>query len=279
MLPKINPTKTKSWRKLKEHYRVMKNRHMLDLFRQDPERFSRFSLRLRRSSSWTISKNIMTKETLRLLLGLCRECRLKEAIEKMFTGDAINETERRAVLHVALRNRSNTPIVVNGSDVMPEVNAVLGQMKRFSDAVISGTWKGYTGKPITDIVNIGIGGSDLGPVMVTEALRPYWKPHLHPHFVSNVDGTHIVETLKNLSPETTLFIVASKTFTTQETMTNALTARKWFLDSARSESLVKHHFVAISTNETGGQESSASIRRTCSGSGIGWAEDIPSGLR
>jgi glucose-6-phosphate isomerase len=248
MLPKIDPTKTKSWKKLKEHYRVMKNRTMVDLFRQDPKRFSRFSATFE-DILIDYSKNIITQETLRLLLGLARECKLKEAIERMFTGDGINETEGRAVLHVALRNRSNTPINVNGSDVMPEVNAVLGQMKRFSNAVISGNWKGYTGKTITDIVNIGIGGSDLGPLMVTEALRPYWKPHLHPHFVSNVDGTHIVETLKTLSPETTLFIIASKTFTTQETMTNALTARKWFLDSAKSESLVKHHFVAISTNE------------------------------
>jgi glucose-6-phosphate isomerase len=248
MLPKIDPTKTKSWKKLKEHYRVMKNRTMVDLFRQDPKRFSRFSVTFE-DILVDYSKNIITQETLRLLLGLARECKLKEAIERMFIGDAINETEGRAVLHVALRNRSNTPINVNGSDVMPEVNAVLGQMKRFSNAVISGNWKGYTGKTITDIVNIGIGGSDLGPLMVTEALRPYWKPHLHPHFVSNVDGTHIVETLKTLSPETTLFIIASKTFTTQETMTNALTARKWFLDSAKSESLVKHHFVAISTNE------------------------------
>jgi glucose-6-phosphate isomerase len=248
MLPKINPTKTKSWKKLKEHYRVMKNRSMLDLFRQDPKRFLRFSLRFE-DILVDYSKNMMTKETLHLLLGLARECKLKEAIERMFTGDEINETEGRAVLHVALRNRSNTPIHVNGSDVMPEVNAVLGQMKRFSDAFISGNWKGYTGKTMTDIVNIGIGGSDLGPLMVTEALRPYWKSHLRPHFVSNVDGTHIVETLKTLSPETTLFIIASKTFTTQETMTNAMTARKWFLDSAKSESLVKHHFVAISTNE------------------------------
>jgi glucose-6-phosphate isomerase len=248
MLPKINPTRTKSWKKLKDHYRVMKDRHMMDLFRQDPERFSRFSLTFE-DLLVDCSKNIMTRETVRLLLGLARECRLKETIERMFTGDEINETERRAVLHVALRNRSNNPIHLNGSDVMPEVNAVLGQMKRFSDALNSGNWKGYTGKTITDVVNIGIGGSDLGPVMVTEALRPYWKLHLRPHFVSNVDGTHIVETLKKLSSETTLFIIASKTFTTQETMTNALTARKWFLDSAKSESLIKHHFVAISTNE------------------------------
>jgi glucose-6-phosphate isomerase len=162
----------------------------------------------------------------------------------MFNGDQINETEGRVVLHVALRNRSNTPIHVNGSDVMPEVNAVLGQMKRFSNAVISGQWKGYTGQSITDIVNIGIGGSDLGPVMVTEALRPYWKPQIRAHFVSNVDGTHIAETLKTVSPETCLFIIASKTFTTQETMTNALTARKWFLDSAKNECKVQRHFVA-----------------------------------
>ena len=209
MLPKISPTKTKSWKKLREHYKVMKNRHMLDLFRQDPERFSRFSLTFE-DTLVDFSKNIMTRETVRLLLGLCRECKLKETIERMFSGDEINETEKRAVLHVALRNRSNTPILLNGNDVMPEVNAVLGQMKRFSESIISGGWKGYTGKPITDIVNIGIGGSDLGPVMVTEALRPYWKPHLHPHFVSNVDGTHIVETLKDLSPDTTLFIIASK---------------------------------------------------------------------
>lgn len=248
MLPKINPTKTKSWKGLREHYRTMKHSHMVDFFRQDPERFSRFSIRFE-DILLDYSKNIVNGETMGLLQGLARECMLKEAIERMFTGDEINQTEGRAVLHVALRNRSNTPIAVSGRDVMPEVNAVLDQMKRFSDAVISGDWKGYMGKAITDIVNIGIGGSDLGPVMVTETLRPYWKPRLHPHFVSNVDGTHVVETLKTLSPETTLFIIASKTFTTQETMTNALTARKWFLDSAKSESWIKHHFVAISTNE------------------------------
>jgi len=248
MLPKINPTKTKSWKKLKEHYKVMKNRHMVDLFRRDLKRFSRFSLRFE-DVVVDYSKNIITQETLRLLLGLARECKLKGAIERMFTGDEINETEKRAVLHVALRNRSNTPIYVGGIDVMPAVNAVLKQMEQFSESVLSGQWKGYTGKGMTDVVNIGIGGSDLGPVMATEALKPYWKPHLHPHFVSNVDGTHIVETLKPLSPETTLFIIASKTFTTQETMTNALTAKRWFLDVAKDESRVKNHFVAISTNE------------------------------
>jgi len=248
MLAKINPTKTKVWKKLKEHYQRMRNRHMVDLFRQDPKRFSRFSVRFE-DILLDYSKNIITQETLRLLLGLARECKVGEAIKKMFTGDKINETEKRAVLHVALRNRSNTPIYVDGGDVMPEVNAVLKHMERFAESILSGQWRGYTGRGITDVVNIGIGGSNLGPVMVTEALKPYWKPHVHPHFVSNVDGTHIVEALKNLSPETTLFIISSKTFTTQETMTNALTARRWFLDFAKDESRVKDHFVAISTNE------------------------------
>ena len=248
MLPKINPTKTESWQKLKEHHREMKKVRMTDLFRSERQRFSRFSVNFE-DFLVDYSKNLLTRETVRLLLGLARECRVKEAIERMFTGDEINETEKRAALHVALRNRSNTPIEVNGRDVMPEVNAVLGQMKRFSEGVISGDWKGYTGKPITDVVNIGIGGSDLGPVMVTEALKPHWKPRLRPHFVSNIDGTHITETLKTLSPETTLFIIASKTFTTQETMTNARTARAWFLNAAKRESLIQHHFVAISTNE------------------------------
>jgi len=167
----------------------------------------------------------------------------------MFSGEKINETEHRAALHVALRNRSDQPLFVNGSDVMPEVNAVLKQMKRVSDDILSGQWKGYTGKPIQDIVNIGIGGSDLGPFMVTEALKPYWHPRLHPHFVSNVDKAHIGETLKKISSETTLFLIASKTFTTQETLTNARTARRWFLDTAKNLSSLGHHFVGISTNE------------------------------
>jgi glucose-6-phosphate isomerase len=226
----------------------MKKVRVAELFRLDRRRFHHFSVSFE-DILVDYSKNILTGETVRLLLGLARECRVRKAIEGMFTGEAINETEKRAVLHVALRNRSNAPIAVNGRDVMPEVNAVLGQMKRFSGAVISGEWKGYTGRPITDVVNIGIGGSDLGPVMVTEALKPYWKPGLRPHFVSNIDGTHISETLKKLSPETALFIIASKTFTTQETMTNARTARKWFLEAAKSDARVKHHFVALSTNE------------------------------
>jgi glucose-6-phosphate isomerase len=248
MLPKINPTKTQSWKTLKAHYREMSHCHMVELFQNDPERFSKFSMAFE-GILVDYAKNLINEKTMNLLMDLAGECKLKDAIERTFAGDRINETEKRSVLHVALRNRSNTPILVDGSDVMPEVNAVLEQMKRFSDALISGARKGYTGKPITDIVNIGIGGSDLGPVMVTEALKPYWKPHLRPHFVSNIDGTHIAETLKEVSPETTLFIIASKTFTTQETMTNALTARRWFLEAAKNESWIKHHFVAISTHE------------------------------
>ena len=275
MLPKINPIKTSAWKSLKEHHREMNQVHLTDLFRQDPRRFSRFSVTFE-DILVDYSKNIITRETRRLLLGLARECRLKEAIRKMFTGEAINETEGRAVLHVALRNRANTPIQVNGRDVMPEVNAVLGQMKRFSEAVTSGNWKGYTGRAITDIVNLGIGGSDLGPVMVTEALKPYWKPHLRPHFVSNIDGTHLAETLKTVSPETTLFIVASKTFTTQETMTNAGTARRWFLDSAKTNPEL-NAISPPSPRMKRPSKPSGSIRRTCSDSGIGWAGGIPSG--
>ena len=248
MLPKVHPTKTQAWKKLKEHFKEMKNRHMVDLFREDPGRFDRFSIRWE-NFLIDYSKNILREETLRLLLDLARECRLPEAIGKMFAGEKINETENRAVLHVALRNRTHDPILLGGRDVMPEVNAVLGQMERFSADLIEGRWRGFTGKEITDIVNIGIGGSDLGPVMVTEALKPYWKPRIQPHFVSNIDGTHIAETLKKLSPETTLFMISSKSFTTQETMTNAHSARNWFLQTAKEESFVKQHFVAISTHE------------------------------
>ena len=194
------------------------------------------------------SKNNISQDTKTLLLQLAHETQLEAAIAAMFAGEAINETEGRAVLHTALRNRADTPVLVAGQDVMPEINAVLERMEVFSNKIISGQWRGYTGRAITDIVNIGIGGSDLGPVMVTEALRPYWKPNMHVHFVSNVDGTHIAETLKRVDPETTLFMVASKTFTTQETMANAHTARNWFLDAAKDEKLVAGHFVALSTN-------------------------------
>ncbi|MBI5056368.1 MAG: glucose-6-phosphate isomerase [Nitrospirae bacterium] len=247
MLEKINPAETSAWKKLQQHYEVMKDRHMFDLFREDTGRFQKFSLR-HEDIFADYSKNIITGETMGLLRQLAQEVNLKDAIEKMFSGDKINETENRAVLHTALRNRSQTPVYVDGKNVMPDINFVLEQIEYFSDTVISGGWKGYTGKSITDIVNIGIGGSDLGPVMVTEALKPYCAPHLKTHFVSNIDGTHIAETLKKVSPETTLFMIASKTFTTQETMTNAHTARKWFLDSAKNEAYIKRHFAAISTN-------------------------------
>lgn len=247
MFNRIDPVKTKTWQKLKSHYKNMQKMHMRDLFDKDPARFSKFSLKFE-DIFVDYSKNIITTDTLKLLFALAREVKLKEAIAAMFAADKINETENRAVLHTALRNRANTPVYLDGKDVMPEVNKVLRQMEVFSRKIISGEWKGYTGKAITDIVNIGIGGSDLGPVMVTEALMPYRLPHIKAHFVSNVDATHIAETLKIASPETTLFFIASKTFTTQETMANAHTARKWFLDKAGNTDSIKNHFVAISTN-------------------------------
>ncbi len=250
MLAHINPTRTDAWKKLKAHYGTMKNRPMRDLFQEDPDRFARYSLRFE-DILLDYSKNIITEETRRLLLALAAEVHLPGAIEKMFTGDLINETENRAVLHVALRNLSGGPIYLDGRDVMADVQRALGQMEAFTAQILSGAWRGYTGQRITDIVNIGIGGSDLGPVMVTEALKPYWQPGIRPHFVSNIDGTQITETLKGLAPERTLFMIASKTFTTQETMTNAHTARQWFLAAAGDEGLVRKHFVAISTNEAG----------------------------
>ena len=247
MLAKINPTKTKSWQNLHRHYEKTKNVHMRELFAEDPRRFNKFSIRFN-DLMVDYSKNRITEETLTGLISLAEECELKNAIENMFSGATINETENRSVLHIALRNKDNTPIVVDGQDVMPEVNAVLKKMENFSNSVIKGDWKGYSGKKITDIVNIGIGGSDLGPVMVTEALKAYAKEGISVHFVSNIDGTHLVETLKWLNPETTLFMIASKTFTTQETMTNAFSARRWFLKAARDPAHVARHFVAISTN-------------------------------
>jgi glucose-6-phosphate isomerase len=221
---------------------------MRKLFSEDKERFSKFSLSFK-DIVLDYSKNIITDKTMSLLVDLAKEAKLKEAIKEMFKGQKINETENRAVLHVALRNRSNAPIKVDGKDVMPEVNEVLSQMKKFSNKVSSGKWMGYTHKPISDVVNIGIGGSDLGPVMVTEALKPYKKKKINLHFVSNVDATQIAETLKGLDPEKTLFIIASKTFTTQETMTNAHTARRWFMSLAKEERHIRRHFVAVSTNE------------------------------
>ncbi len=250
MLNRQNPTETAAWKKLEAHYNKLKSVHLRQLFEGDDQRFKKFSEQFE-DVLIDYSKNRITEETLHLLLKLAEETKVKESIAKMFSGDKINETEDRAVLHIALRNRSNTPIMVDGENVIPAVNAVLDKMERFSKRLLSGEWKGYTGKKITDIVNIGIGGSDLGPVMVTEALRPYWQDGIQVHFVSNVDGTHIVETLKRVDPETTLFVIASKTFTTQETMTNAHTARDWFLEAAKQESEVKKHFVALSTNQEG----------------------------
>jgi glucose-6-phosphate isomerase len=241
-------TSSSAWRNLQQHFGTQKEVQMRELFEADPQRFKKFSLEFE-GVLLDFSKNRVTGETMKLLYALAKDRDVAGWTRKMFSGEKINITENRAVLHIALRNRSNRPIVVDGKDVMPEVNRVLQHMDEFSEAVRSGTWKGYTGKAITDFVNIGIGGSDLGPVMVTEALKPYGRKGPKAHFVSNVDGTHIAETLKTLSPETTLFIVASKTFTTQETLTNAHSARDWFLAAAKDEAAVAKHFVALSTNE------------------------------
>ena len=243
----INPTNTQAWKALEAHQSQLAHTTIADLFKQEENRFNDYSLTFENQILVDFSKNKINQETLKLLHQLAKESALDEAINAMFTGEKINRTENRAVLHTALRNRSNTPVYVDGKDVMPEVNAVLAKMSAFCDRVISGEWKGYTGKAITDVVNIGIGGSDLGPYMVTEALHPY-KNHLNMHFVSNVDGTHIAETLKKVNPETTLFLVASKTFTTQETMTNANSARDWLLAAAKDNSAVAKHFAALSTN-------------------------------
>lgn len=248
MLNSINFTQTPAFKKLKAHHRTISKKHLKDLFVEDKSRFKKFSIRFN-DILLDYSKNNINRRTIGYLTDLAKECDLSSAIEQMFNGEKINQTENRSVLHVALRNRSNTPIFVEGKDVMPEVNDVLEKIKTFSGKVISGAWKGYSNKSITDIVNIGIGGSDLGPVMVTEALKAYKKKNINIHFVSNVDGTHIVETLNKVNPETTLFMIASKTFTTQETMTNALSARDWFLQSAVNEEFVKKHFVAISTSQ------------------------------
>ena len=240
-------TSSEAWKALEAHKKIIAAQHMRDLFAADPRRFDRFSLRFR-GMLLDYSKNLITGETMRLLRDLAVQADLPGWIERMFTGSKINTTEDRAVLHVALRNRANRPIFVDGADVMPQVNAVLDRMQTFSTAVRRGTWTGYDGKGFTDVVNIGIGGSDLGPVMVTEALKPYAQEGLRVHFVSNIDGTHLSETLKHCRPETTLFLVASKTFTTQETMTNARTARTWFLRQAGDAAHVAKHFVALSTN-------------------------------
>jgi glucose-6-phosphate isomerase len=239
--------RTEAWRALEAHHADVAGLSMREMFAEDPGRFDKFSIEFE-DVLLDYSKNRVTGETMRLLFALAAQADLPGWRERLFTGERINLTENRAVLHTALRNRTSTKVVVDGKDVMPDVNRVLAQMRVFTEAIRSGAWRGYTGKAITDVVNIGIGGSDLGPVMATEALKPYGKQGLFVHFVSNIDGTHIAETVKGLSPETTLFIVASKTFTTQETITNAHSARDWFLRAAEDEKAVAKHFVALSTN-------------------------------
>lgn len=249
MLPTINFTETTAYRYLTDHYIGLSEWTLKDLFANDPQRFAKFSLQLQ-DILFDYSKNRITDETMALLVQLARECKLDEAIQAMFSGHKINVTEGRQVLHTALRKPVGQKVLVDGEDIMPKVHAVKAQMKAFCEKIHSGEWKGFTGKAITDIVNIGIGGSDLGPVMVTEALKAY-KTHLDVHFVSNVDGTHIAETLKKVNPETTLFLIASKTFTTQETMANAHSAKQWFLSHGASQEDVAKHFAALSTNEKG----------------------------
>ncbi|MBS1622303.1 MAG: glucose-6-phosphate isomerase [Bacteroidetes bacterium] len=248
MLPKINPTTTNSWQLLQHHFSEMKNVKMKDLFHKEPERFKKYSLQIE-DIIFDYSKNRISDQTLELLLQLAEECKVRDSINAMFSGAIINETEHRSVLHTALRNFSGQPVLSEGKDVMPEIKKSLQKIKTFCNAIHDGTLRGYTGKKIKYIVNIGIGGSDLGPQMVTEALKPYRIDGIQPHFVSNIDGTHIVETLKQVKPERTLFLIASKTFTTQETMTNAHTAREWFLKKAKNEKHIASHFVALSTNE------------------------------
>ncbi len=253
MFPKINPTKTTSWKKLQDHYKEMKHVHIKELFIDDAQRFKKYSFAMPEIIC-DFSKNIINENTKQLLLDLAYECELQKAIKAMFTGEIINGTEGRSVLHTALRNFSGKPVYSEGKDVMPEVKKELEHMKNFCRKIHSGDWKGYSGKKIKYIVNIGIGGSDLGPVMVTEALKPYWKKDIQPYFVSNIDGTDLTEVLKKITPGETLFLIASKTFTTQETMTNAHSARDWFLKTAKDKKAVAKHFAALSTNEKAVEE-------------------------
>ena len=253
MFPKINPTETAAWKALSAHQKEISEVHMKEFFKKDPKRFETMSVYLG-DILFDYSKNIITEKTLDHLLQLAEACQLKEARDAMFGGEKINENEDRAVMHPALRNFSTQSIMIDGEDIMPEIQETREKMKAFCKKIHDGEWKGYSGKKIKNIVNIGIGGSDLGPVMVTEALKPYWIDGIQAYFVSNVDGTQVSETLKNLDPEETLFTIASKTFTTQETMTNAHTARDWFLKSAKDDKLVAKHFVALSTNEKGVKE-------------------------
>src|SRR5664279_104217 len=248
MLPKINPTETKSWKEIQQHFEEMKHVHMKDMFMDNRERYQKYCFAVPEIVC-DFSKNIINDTTVNLLLQLANECGLQDAISAMFAGEKINETEGRSVLHTALRNFSGEPVLSDGKDVMPEVREVLDQMNRFCSRVHSGEWKGYSGKKIRYFVNIGIGGSDLGPVMVTEALKPYWVEGIQTYFVSNIDGTDVAEVLKKITPDETIFLIASKTFTTQETMTNAHSARDWFMKTAPGEKAVAKHFVALSTNE------------------------------
>lgn len=248
MLPRINPTTTSAWKELQEHYAGIRQQSLRTLFSSDPERFNKYSIR-QGEILFDYSKNIINERTRELLIKLANECQLTTAINSMYNGEIINETEHRSVLHIALRNFSGQPVYSEGQDVMPLVNGALGKMEEFCEKIHSGKHRGYTGKRIRQIVNIGIGGSDLGPLMVTEALKPYWQEDIETFYVSNVDGTHIAETLKKLNPERTLFLIASKTFTTQETMTNAHTARQWFLKKTKKEEYISRHFIALSTNE------------------------------
>ncbi len=250
MFPKVNPTKTVSWKKLQDHFKEMKSQHIKELFRKNKDRFKMFSLAMP-EITFDFSKNIVNEKTKQLLLDLANECELQQAIKAMFSGEVINGTEGRSVLHTALRNFSGQPVYSEGKDVMVEVKKELEHIKNFCRKIHKGEWKGYSGKKIKYVVNIGIGGSDLGPVMVTEALKPYWKKDIQPYFVSNIDGTDLAEVLKKITPDETLFLVASKTFTTQETMTNAHSARAWFLKSAKDKKAIAKHFVALSTNEKG----------------------------
>jgi len=248
MFPHINPTSTKAWSVVQQNSERLKKTHIKNLFKEDSDRFKKLSFSFD-DIVFDLSKNIIDDGALSALIALANECNLKEASTAMFDGETINETENRAVLHTALRNFSGAPINFAGKNIMEDVSRVKEQMKQFSNKIHGGEWKGYTVKNIKYIVNIGIGGSDLGPYMVTEALKPYWVEGIEAFFVSNVDGTHIAETLKKVNPEKTLFLIASKTFTTQETMTNAHTAREWFLKMAKDETHVAKHFAALSTNE------------------------------
>jgi glucose-6-phosphate isomerase len=248
-MKKINPTKTAEWKQLNEHYEQMKNVHMRDLFARDNSRFDKFTIQFDHLLL-DYSKNIITDQTMRLLLNLAKAVDLKSAIESMFAGEIINETEKRSVLHTALRAPFDAEIIIDGKNIIPDIHAVLDQMKTFSAKIRSGEWKGYTGKPITDIVNIGIGGSDLGPLMVAEALKFYKKKDLNIYFISNIDGMNMTDVLNQINHETCLFMIASKSFSTHETITNALTAREWFLNKAMDKKNIAKHFIAISSNDT-----------------------------